>query len=129
MVWQVWSQPEHIAQWWGPPGMKTTVVEHNFTVGGHWEYTMIMPDGNPFISEGTYSAIVEPERIETSANFRPMTEGVEMHMTFEDAGEETHFTFKVIHVTEEYCRQQLEMGFHQGWGSTFDRLQAYLEKA
>ena len=34
LVWEAWSQPEHIAQWWGPKGMETKVIVHEFKVGG-----------------------------------------------------------------------------------------------
>ena len=51
LVWETWTNPEHIAKWWGPKGMQTRVVEHNFSVGGKWKYAMAMPDGNDFISE------------------------------------------------------------------------------
>lgn len=84
---------------------------------------MPMPDGNEFVSEGIYSEIIEPEKIVTSANFRPMTEGVILQALFEEAGDTTIFTFSVIHETEEYCRQQEKMGFYNGWGSAFDRLE------
>ena len=126
LVWEAWTQPEHIAQWWGPKGMEVNVIEHNFSVGGRWKYAMTMPDGNPFFSEGTYLEIVEQEKIVTSADFKPMTEGVELHIAFEAAGDTTKFSFSVVHPTEEYCRQQEEMGFYNGWGSAFERLETYL---
>ena len=78
------------------------------------------------VSEGVYSEIKEPYKIVTSANFKPMTEGVEMEMLFEDKGEQTKFTFNVLHVTEEYCKQQEEMGFFNGWGSVLKGLDKYL---
>lgn len=126
LVWEAWTQPEHIANWWGPPGMKTKVKKHDFTIGGAWQYTMTMPDGNDFVAHGVYSEIKAPELIETSANFIPMTEGVTIVAHFIDANEKTEFVFKVIHPTEEYCKQQEDMGFYNGWGSTFDRLNEYL---
>ncbi len=126
LVWDAWTQPEHIANWWGPPGMDTTVIKHDFTVGGAWEYAMKMPDGSDFIAEGVYSRIEVEKLIETSANFRPMTEGVTIQANFLDSGDQTEFIFKVIHPTEEYCKQQEEMGFYNGWGSTFERLNEYL---
>lgn len=121
LVWEAWTRPEHIALWWGPKGMAVKVIEHNFKVGGRWKYTMDMPDGNEFISEGVYSAIVEFRKIFSSAEFRPMTEGVEIQAIFEAKGNKTDFTFNVIHPTEEYMKQQ-SMGFNRGWGSVFDRL-------
>ena len=36
IVWEAWTQPEHVAEWWAPKGMKVKVVEHNFKVGGKW---------------------------------------------------------------------------------------------
>jgi len=127
LVWEAWTQPDHIANWWGPRGMKTNIKKHEFKVGGEWEYTMTMPDGKNFVSEGIYSKIEVLELIETSANFIPMTEGVTLVANFIDANENTEFVFKVIHPTEEYCKQQEAMGFMNGWGSVFDNLENYLD--
>ena len=126
LVWEAWTQAEHILHWWGPKGMKVNIIEHDFTVGGNWKYSMAMPDGREFITEGVYAEIVEMERIVTTADFKPMTEGVELHILFKSDGEKTHFSFHVVHETEEYCKQQEEMGFYNGWGSVFNNLEEYL---
>jgi len=126
LVWEAWTKPEHISQWWGPKGMKTEVVKHNFEVGGVWEYAMEMPDGNKFIAEGIYKVIVLIEKIISSADFKPMTTGVEIQSLFEEDGDKTNFTFHCVHATEAYCKQQEKMGFYNGWGSVFDRLDAFV---
>ena len=126
LVWEAWTHPDHIVQWWGPPGMKIKVIEHDFKVGGKWKYTMPMPDGNEFISEGKYLEIVEFRKIYTTADFKPMTMGVEIVVLFDEDGDKTNFTFSVIHPTEEYCKQQEKMGFYNGWGSAFVRLDALI---
>lgn len=126
LVWEAWTKPEHIIQWWAPKGMEVKVIQHDFKTGGQWKYTMLMPDGNEFISEGVYSEIVEYEKIVTSADFRPMTEGVVLQVLFEDDGDNTGFTFSVIHPTEEYCKQQEQMGFYNGWGAAFNRLEEFV---
>ena len=126
LVWEAWTQAEHIAHWWGPKGMKVNVLEHDFRVGGRWKYAMQTPDGKEFITEGIYSEIVEPTKIVTSADFKPMTEGVVLEALFEEDGDQTKFTFNVIHPTEEYCRQQEKMGFYNGWGSVFNRLEEFV---
>jgi uncharacterized protein YndB with AHSA1/START domain len=123
IVWEAWTKPEHLVQWWAPKGMQVTIVQHEFKVGGQWKYVMPMPDGSEFISEGVYSEIVEPQKIVTSADMRPMTEGVILQVLLEENGNKTDFTFTVIHPTEEYCRQQEKMGFYNGWSSAFDRLE------
>ncbi len=123
LVWEAWTQPEHIVQWWAPKGMTIKVIEHDFKIGGKWKYVMPMPDGNEFISDGEYLEIGDFQKIFTTANFKPMTEGVEIHVLFEENGDKTNFTFSVIHPTEEYCKEQEKMGFYNGWGSAFDRLE------
>jgi len=126
LVWEAWTEPEHLAHWWGPKGMSITIVEHNFKVGGRWKYVMPMPNGSEFVSEGQYSEIIKFKKIVTSANFRPMTEGVEIRVLFEKVGDKTNFVFSVVHPTEEYKIQQEKMGFYNGWGSTLTRFDALL---
>ncbi len=127
LVWEAWTRPEHIAQWWSPKVMVTKVIEHSFEVGGKWKYSMPMPDGQEFIAEGEYMEIVLMEKIVSKANFRPMTEGVENRCLFKKNGNKTDFTFHVIHPTEEYCIQQEKMGILNGWGSVFGRLDDFLQ--
>ena len=126
LVWEAWTDPNHIANWWGPKHMKTDIKKHDFTEGGDWEYSMVMPDGKEFRSFGTFTRIVAPELIEFSANFIPMTEGVTIVVNLQEHEDKTQFIFKVIHPTEEYCKQQEDMGFYNGWGSVFNNLEEYL---
>ena len=126
LVWEAWTQSEHIALWWGPKGMETEVIEHDFRVGGQWKYSMVMPDGNKFITDGVYLEIVEFQKICSSANFKPMTEGVEIQALFEASGDKTNFTFNIVHPTKEYRIQQEKMGILNGWGSVFDRLETFV---
>lgn len=127
LVWDAWTQSEHIAKWWAPKGMELSVVTHDFKEGGNWKYTMTMPNRGEFIAEGTYSKIEEMKKIISSANFRPMTEGVEIQALFKEDGDKTQFAFHVIHPTEEYCKQQEEMGSMNGWGSVFDAMEEHLK--
>ena len=126
-VWEAWTNPDHVIQWWAPPGMKINVMEHDFRVGGKWKYSMPMPDGNLFISEGKYLEIEPLKKIVTTADFKPMTEGVELHVLFEADGNKTNFSFSVVHETEDYARQQEKMGFYNGWGSAFTRLETVIQ--
>lgn len=126
LVWDAWTNPEHVAKWWAPPGMETTIIEHDFKVGGLWKYSMMMPNGSEFLSEGIYILIEELSKIHSTADFKPMTEGVEIQAQFEDLNGKTEFTFNVVHATEEYAKQQFDMGFLNGWGSVFNGLETYL---
>ncbi len=129
LVWNAWTDSDQIMQWWAPKGMKIKIEKHEFKVGGTWRYTMPMPDGNLFVSEGKYLTIELHKKIITSADFKPMTEGVELHVAFEEDGDKTNFTFSVVHATEEYARQQEKMGFYNGWGATIARLESQVSNA
>ncbi len=128
LVWSAWTEATHIAEWWSPKGITTEIVEHNFVVGGKWKFLMPMPDGSTFTAEGEYLEIVEHERIISKADFKPMTEGVEIQSFFEAQGDQTKFLFKVVHPTEEYKIQQEKMGILNGWGSVFTRLEELLSQ-
>jgi uncharacterized protein YndB with AHSA1/START domain len=127
-VWEAWTEPDHLIQWWAPQGMQVNIIEHDFRVGGRWKYMMPMPDGSEFISEGQYLEIVPLQKIVTTADFRPMTENVELHVLFEADGDRTNFTFSVVHQTEEYKLLQEKMGFYNGWGTAFVRLEQSLQQ-
>lgn len=128
LVWNASTQVDQIVQWWAPQGMKIKVIEHNFTVGGKWKFSMPMPNGGDFVSEGTYLEIVEHKKIVTSADFKPMTENVELHVSFEADSDNTNFEFSVVHETEDYAKAQEKMGFYNGWGSALNRMEEVISK-
>jgi len=127
LVWEAWTVPEHIVQWWNPRGSDTKIEKHEFKVGGEWKYSMLMPNGHPFIAEGTYLEIIHHELIRSKADFKPMTEGVEIQSVFKSDNNKTLFSFYVIHPTEAYKIQQENMGIKNGWGSVFERLETFLQ--
>lgn len=125
LVWETWTTPKHLAEWWGR-GADVNIEEHEFREGGKWRYTMPMPDGGEFVSEGIYAEIIEPEKIVTSAAFKPMTEGVIMTIILKEDGHKTHMSFSILHPTQEYAKGQERMGFFDGWGSVFEVQAAYI---
>ena len=60
-----------------------------------------MPDGSEFTSDGIYLVIIKLEKIFSSTNFKPMTEGVEIQALFDKNRDKTNFTFNIIHAMEE----------------------------
>ena len=63
LVFDTWSDPAHVSQWWGPVGFTTTTHEMAFKVGGRWRFTMHGPDGTDYPNIIVYTEIVRPERI------------------------------------------------------------------
>ena len=63
LVYRAWTDPEHLARWWGPEGMTASHVELDPRVGGRYRCSMMSPDGNELWVRGTYREVVEAERL------------------------------------------------------------------
>ncbi|PSB25616.1 SRPBCC domain-containing protein [Stenomitos frigidus] len=135
LFYQVWTQPEHIAQWWGPKGFTTRVEALDLTPGGQWRYVMIGPDGTEYPVKGVFSEIVPFERIVTSDEFDEgfeevvkvdLPQGIVMTALFEALGSKTKLTLQIVHASADDRRKHEEMGVIGGWNSSFDCLDEYL---
>lgn len=63
LVWEAWTNPEHVVNWWGPRGFTNTTKRHEFRVGGYWEHMMHGPDGTDYPNKAKFLEIVPLERI------------------------------------------------------------------
>jgi uncharacterized protein YndB with AHSA1/START domain/predicted enzyme related to lactoylglutathione lyase len=65
LVWKSWTEPEQLAQWWGPEGWSTAVdsVTMDVRPGGEFSLTSTNPDGDEMPVRGTYREVVAPERL------------------------------------------------------------------
>src|SRR5277367_993993 len=63
LVFAVWSDPAHLANWWGPNGFTTTTSSFDVRAGGVWRFVMHGPDGRGFQNRITYEEVVSPLRI------------------------------------------------------------------
>lgn len=63
LVWEAWTNPKHVVNWWGPRGFTNTTVRHEFRVGGYWEHVMHGPDGTNYPNKAKFLEIVPLERI------------------------------------------------------------------
>ncbi len=62
-VWEAWTNPEEVAQWWGPRGFTITHHSHDLRTGGHWHYTMHGPDGTDYETTTQYLEVVPGQRL------------------------------------------------------------------
>ncbi len=91
LVWKVWTEVEHLEQWWGPQGFTTTTTtrEREFKPGGMWRYVMHGPDGRDYENISTYLEVSPPERLVYKHGGDADREAVNFHVTvtFEQVGE------------------------------------------
>ena len=133
LVFQAWTDPRHLAQWWGPRGFSTTIEQMDFRVGGVWKHVMHGPDGTNYPNESVFVEIVKPAKIVFSHGGR--REGgscVEMvsTWTFEEIGKgRTKVSVRMIFPSAaQRERVAKEFGAIEGGQQTLARLGEYLPK-
>jgi uncharacterized protein YndB with AHSA1/START domain len=131
LVFSAFTDPEHLAQWWGPNGFTLTTHAFDFRVGGVWRFVMHGPDGRDYQNRVTYDVIVRPERIVYHHGGGEDVEPVQFSqtLTFEDVGNKQtrliwHGTFPSA---EERTRVIKEYGADKGLVQTMARLAEHVE--
>lgn len=121
-VWRAWTDHDEHMQWGAPTGMKLTLFEADFRVGGTFRLTMIGPPGEHSAS-GTYKEIVPNRRMVYT--WKWSTEGSPdtlITLTFEPKDGGTRLT--LVH---ELLKDATDVDNHrQGWTGVFDELEKFL---
>ena len=131
-VFKAWTQ--QLPRWWGPHGMTTPVCEMDLRPGGIFRTVMRAPDGMEYPTRGVFLEVVEPERIVFTDGYEPGWQPVAEHfmttlVAFEALPEgKTKYTARVLHKSAADREKHEQMGFHQGWGESLDRLVAVVTK-
>src|SRR5690349_3563853 len=130
LVFAAFTDPRHLAKWWGPNGFTTTTHSHDFRVGGVWRFVMHGPDGRDYQNRITYDEIVRPERLVYRHGGGEDVEPIQFTqtITFEDLGNGQtrliwHGTFPSA---EERARVIREYGADKGLVQTMARLDEYV---
>lgn len=102
-VFEAWSNPDLLKEWWGPKGFTNTFHLFDFKVGGRWSFVMHGPDKGNYTNECTFIVIQEPELIVWSRQSKPL---FQVEVAFEKVSEdETKVTFKQKFETVEECEK------------------------
>jgi uncharacterized protein YndB with AHSA1/START domain len=131
LVWKVWTDPKHLAQWWGPNGFTTTTSAYECTPGGVWRFVMHGPDGRDYENRITFEAVEPPKRLVYRHGGGDDVEPVQFRttVTFEDLGGKTRLTMRgVFPSAAERDRVIREYGADKGMMETLARLNDYVAK-
>lgn len=139
LVWDAWTKPEQLMQWFCPLPWKTIECEIDLRPGGIFRTVMESPEGMKVPGTGCYLEVVPNKRlIWTSAlhpGYRPSP--LDANDTFgfftgvvnlEKTEKGTKYTAMAIHTDAEQKKKHEEMGFHDGWGTAFEQLVAMIKK-
>jgi uncharacterized protein YndB with AHSA1/START domain len=96
LVFDAWTDPKHLAQWWGPNGFTTTTTSFDLRPGGVWRFVMHGPDGRDYQNRITFEEVVRPERIVYRHGGGEDVEPVQFRQTviFQDLGGRTRMTWR-----------------------------------
>lgn len=133
-VFQAWTDPALLKQWFAPLPWTTPVVEIDLQPGGANLMVMRGPDGNEFPNRGVYLEVVKNRRLVFTDAFTSAWQPSDKpfmtaELSFEDLGGKTKYTARVRHWSEADREAHEKMGFHEGWSLCTEQLAALVEKA
>lgn len=133
LVWEAWTKPEHLREWFTPAPWTVSDCEVDLRPGGIFRTTMRSPEGQDFPNTGCYLEIVPIERLVFTDTLLPGYRPAENPfftaiLTFEPAGQGTRYTALVRHRDAAGRKKHEDMGFHNGWSAALDQLVAHARK-
>ena len=125
LVWEVWTNPDHIKNWWGPNGFTNTIHLMDVKKDGEWNLTMHGPDGTDFKNKSIFREIVKYKKIVyehvTSPKFLATVE-------FESQGEKTFIKWDMLFESKEQFIQVVKtFKADEGLKQNIDKLNHYLQ--
>jgi uncharacterized protein YndB with AHSA1/START domain len=142
LVFKAWTDPEHMAKWWGPHHFTNPVCELDVRPGGAYRIVMRGPDGALHPAKGVYREVVEPERLVMTIDHSELSD--EWHdlvnpnrdkaagkpalealttVTFEAAAGKTKLTIRLRFDSTAVRDALLKLGMTQGWSQSLERLE------
>lgn len=64
LVFKVWTDPQHLPEWFGPEGFSVETQDIAIRVGGHWRFVLVGPDGTRWDSRMVFLKIEAPRLLE-----------------------------------------------------------------
>jgi uncharacterized protein YndB with AHSA1/START domain len=127
LVWQAWTDPQHVVHWWGPRGFTNTIHKMDVRPGGVWRLTMHGPDGVDYPNIIEFLEVKKPERLVYMHGSGDGTTKFHVTITFDDAGGKTRLSLVMLFPSaEERKRVADEFGAVEGLRQTLDRLEEHV---
>jgi len=127
LMWRAWTDPKHMAQWFGPRGFTSSVPELDVRVGGNLRIVMHGPDGNDYPMKGVFREVVPPERlvfsnIAVDNDGNHLLEG-ETTVILEAQGAKTKLTLRTYAKGLVPMAPQMLAGMEAGWSQSLDKME------
>ena len=127
-VFEAWTTPSQVAQWWDPTGAPLAVCEIDLRPGGAFRWVNSGESGETHPFTGVYREIVPPERLVFEARPSPEAPLQRATLTFDESGEQTTLTMTIECASVAQRDQMLSMRIDAGTARTMQNLAAFLER-
>lgn len=129
LVFEVWTTPEHIRNWWGYPEHPMTVCEMDLRVGGAYRFVAEVPEFGEIAFRGVNKVIDRPRRLVSTEIYEayPDVEAVNT-LTLEESDGVTTMTIVAAYPTKEARDAVIASGMEDGLQVSLDRAGAILER-
>jgi uncharacterized protein YndB with AHSA1/START domain len=133
VVFEAWTDPKHMAQWWGPNGFTNPICEMDVRPGGAIRIVMRAPDGVDCPMTGVFREIVAPGRLVFTGaaednQGNPLLEWVST-VIFDERGGKTNLTVQESAAAMTAVGAKMLEGMEPGLTQTLDRLVAHVAGA
>jgi uncharacterized protein YndB with AHSA1/START domain len=127
LVWEAWTNPEHVPHWLlGPEGWTMPVCEIDLRRGGGWHFVWRKTDGTEMAMRGAYREVAPPERLVSTESWGPdWPETLNTLILSEEDGKTT-ITQTILYASKEARDAALKTGMKDGMDQSFDRLDEYV---
>lgn len=129
LVWDCWTKPEHVKNWWGMHGSELKVCDIDLRIGGRWRY-VLAGHGAEHGFSGEFTAIDQPAKLDHTQIYEPMPNFPCMvFVKFEDLGNgKTRMTEVTRHETQMGRDGHVQSGMEYGSRQSLDRLEYLLSQ-
>jgi uncharacterized protein YndB with AHSA1/START domain len=127
LVFEAWTEPEHLRHWRGPRGFELVACEVDLRVGGGYRFVHRAPDGSQHVFYGQYLEIQRPSRLVSTFAYEaaPDTAALD-EVTFEEGGGTTLVTGRSVFPTFQARDLYLAGGAELGLAESHGRLDELL---
>lgn len=131
LVWDAWTRPDILDQWWAPKPYLSKTKAMNFEVGGRRFYAMVSPEGQEHWSVQKYTAISPKTNFKILNAFadkdeNPDLPGSDWDLNFNEQNGTTTVRITIYNESRERMEQMIEMGFKEGFTMCLQQLDEYL---
>jgi len=125
LVWEVWTNPQHLEQWWGPDGFSNTISKMEVKPGGEWDLMMHGPDGTDYKNKSVFREVVPFKKLVYEHVSAPKFLAT---IEFENQGDKTLLKWHMLFESEQVFIQTVKtFKADEGLKQNIEKLQTYLQ--